>query len=53
MSFREREVAWSPERRRVHRAVGREDFNDRFIANLGLPRWVADATPSDHTEAAG
>jgi len=38
MSFREREVAWEiPGIVEYIELSGVEDFNDRFIGNLGLP----------------
>jgi uncharacterized 2Fe-2S/4Fe-4S cluster protein (DUF4445 family) len=38
MSFREREVAWEiPTFVEYIELSGVEDFNDRFIGNLGLP----------------
>jgi uncharacterized 2Fe-2S/4Fe-4S cluster protein (DUF4445 family) len=38
MSFREREVAWSiPANVEYIELSGQEDFNDRFIGNLGFP----------------
>ena len=45
MSFREREVAWEiPAFVEYIELSGVEDFNDRFIGNLGLP-------PLDHGAA--
>ena len=38
MSFREREVAWElPNIVEYIELSGQEDFNDRFIGNLGFP----------------
>jgi len=46
MSFREREVAWEiPKIVEYIELSGVEDFNDRFIGNLGLP--PLDALPED------
>jgi uncharacterized 2Fe-2S/4Fe-4S cluster protein (DUF4445 family) len=57
MSFREREVAWEiPGIVEYIELSGVEDFNDRFIGNLGLPPLdtLPDLTErSEQTEAAG
>jgi uncharacterized 2Fe-2S/4Fe-4S cluster protein (DUF4445 family) len=46
MSFREREVAWEiPKIVEYIELSGVEDFNDRFIGNLGLP--PLDSLPAD------
>jgi uncharacterized 2Fe-2S/4Fe-4S cluster protein (DUF4445 family) len=53
MSFREREVAWEiPAIVEYIELSGVEDFNDRFIGNLGFP--PLDSLPdSEPAEAAG
>ena len=58
MSFREREVAWEiPNIVEYIELSGVEDFNDRFIGNLGFPsldelRAVDEAAAGDRAEAA-
>ena len=48
MSFREREVAWGiPKIVEYIELSGVEDFNDRFIGNLGLP--PLDSLPKDES----
>ncbi|MEP6759701.1 MAG: ASKHA domain-containing protein, partial [Actinomycetota bacterium] len=50
MSFREREVAWEiPGIVEYIELSGVEDFNDRFIGNLGLP--PLDTLPDLHVES--
>ncbi|MGZ4131601.1 MAG: ASKHA domain-containing protein [Actinomycetota bacterium] len=56
MSFREREVAWEiPRIVEYIELSGVEDFNDRFIGNLGLPPLdtLPDLETAEPSEAAG
>ncbi|MGZ4148574.1 MAG: ASKHA domain-containing protein [Actinomycetota bacterium] len=56
MSFREREVAWEiPRIVEYIELSGVEDFNDRFIGNLGLPPLdtLPDHETAEPSEAAG